>query len=170
MGSRKLYFYNITSIDFDARGKLHASSSAIINTKSAEHVQLKFVTKENFDLMNNALESYLNKTHKPQQTAPIQQNISTTSNADELLKYAELYEKGLLTKEEFDMKKAELLGVNTVDDSETEIHEEGYSLKQEYAEQNGITIVDDKPKFCPNCGTPIDEGSKFCTNCGNKLN
>ena len=33
-------------------------------------------TKENFDLMNNALESYLNKTHKPQQTAPIQQNIS----------------------------------------------------------------------------------------------
>lgn len=93
MGSRKLYFYNITSIDFDARGKLHASSSAIINTKSAEHVQLKFVTKENFDLMNNALESYLNKTHKPQQTAPIQQNISTTSNADELLKYAELYEK-----------------------------------------------------------------------------
>lgn len=170
MGSRKLYFYNITSIDFDARGKLHASSSAIINTKSAEHVQLKFVTKENFDLMNNALESYLNKTHKPQQTAPIQQNISTTSNADELLKYAELYEKGLLTKEEFDMKKAELLGANTVDDSETEIHEEGYSLKQEYAEQNGITIVDDKPKFCPNCGTPIDEGSKFCTNCGNKLN
>lgn len=170
MGSRKLYFYNITSIDFDARGKLHASSSAIINTKSAEHVQLKFVTKENFDLMNNALESYLNKTHKPQQTAPIQQNISTTSNADELLKYAELYEKGLLTKEEFDMKKAELLGANTVDDSETEIHEEGYSLKQEYAEQNGITIVDDKPKFCPNCGIPIDEGSKFCTNCGNKLN
>lgn len=44
------------------------------------------------------------------------------------------------------------------------------SLKQEYAEQNGITIVDDKPKFCPNCGIPIDEGSKFCTNCGNKLN
>ena len=57
MGTRKLYFYNITSIDFDARGKLHASSSAIINTKSAEHVQLKFVTKENFDLMNNAFES-----------------------------------------------------------------------------------------------------------------
>ena len=169
MGTRKLYFYNITSIDFDARGKLHASSSAIINTKSAEHVQLKFITKENFDLMNNAFESYLEKTHNPQQTPQIQQNIPTTSNADELLKYAELYEKGLLTKEEFEMKKAELLGTNSVDDVKTEIHEEDYSLKQEYAEQNGITIVDDKPKFCPNCGTSIDVDSKFCTNCGNKL-
>jgi hypothetical protein len=30
-------------------------------------------------------------------------------NADELLKYVELYEKGLLTKEEFETKKKELL-------------------------------------------------------------
>lgn len=33
----------------------------------------------------------------------------SVSNADELLKFAELYEKGLLTKEEFDEKKKELL-------------------------------------------------------------
>lgn len=39
-------------------------------------------------------------------------NIAPTqvvSNADELLKYAELYEKGLLTKKEFENKKKELL-------------------------------------------------------------
>ena len=158
MGSRKLYFYNITSIDYDARGKLHASSSIIINTKSAEHVQLKFVTKDNFDLMNNAYESYLEKTHNPQQTAPIQQNISTTSAADELLKYAELYEKGLLTKEEFDMKKSELL-----------------SSKQTFAEESSpideITPPIEKPKikFCPNCGYEIESDSKFCSSCGFKL-
>lgn len=168
MGTRKLYFYNITSIDFDARGKLHASSSAIINTKSAEHVQLKFVTKNNFDLMNNAFESYLEKTHNPQQIAQIQQNIPITSTADELLKYAELYEKGLLTKEEFDMKKAELLGNPPIDENEIKIHDENHSLKQEFAEQNEITL-EDKPKFCPNCGNPIDSDSNFCTNCGNKL-
>ncbi len=152
MGSRKVFFYNIASIDYDARGKLHASSSVILNTKSAEHVQLKFVSKENFDLMNNAYESYLKKTHEPQQVAPIQQNISVTSAADELLKYAELYEKGLLTKEEFDLKKEQLLNggenVNVLQESEAE---------------------EIKPLYCSNCGTLIDEGSNFCTNCGKSV-
>ena len=146
MGTRRLYFYNLTSLDFDARGRLHASSSVIINTKGAEHVQLKFITKEDFDLMNNAFESYLEKTHKPQQ------NIPTTSNADELLKYAQLYEKGLLTKEEFNMKKAELLG-NSKKDSTAQSN-----IDTEYI-----------PNFCPNCGTPVETVSNFCRNCGNRL-
>lgn len=33
---------------------------------------------------------------------------SSNDNVDILLKYAELYEKGLLTKEEFELKKQEL--------------------------------------------------------------
>ena len=33
------------------------------------------------------------------------------SDADALMKYAELYEKGLLTEEEFNAKKKELLGL-----------------------------------------------------------
>ena len=169
MGSRKIYFYNITSIDFDARGRLHASSSIIINTKGAEHIQLKFVTENDFKLMNNAFESHIEKIHRPQQTAPIQQNTPTPSSADELLKYAELYEKGLLTKDEFEMKKAELLGNSEVGEIETEINQEdSYSLKQNFMEQND-TSIENKPNFCPNCGTPIDLDSKFCSNCGNKL-
>jgi DNA-directed RNA polymerase subunit RPC12/RpoP len=153
MGTRKLFFYNITSIDFDARGRLHASSSVIINTKGAEHIQLKFITMDDFDLMNNAFESYLEKTHNPQQYIA-HQNVSTTSDADELLKYAELYEKGLLTKEEFEMKKAEILGNPITGPSETQTHDENYSLKQEFAQENDL-IIEDKPKFCPNCGTSI---------------
>ncbi len=154
MGTRKLFFYNITSLDFDARGKLHLSSSVIINTKSAEHIQLKFVTDDNFNLMNNAFESYLEKTHNPQQAVPIQQNISTTSDADELLKYAELYEKGLLTKEEFDAKKQQILNRDNI------------PLKEEYVNENEVELA---PKFCPNCGAPVEKGSNFCTDCGNKL-
>ena len=65
MGTRKLFYYNITSIDYDARGFFHASTSVIINTKSAEYVQLKSVKREDFDLMNNAFESYLEKIHNP---------------------------------------------------------------------------------------------------------
>ena len=80
---------------------------------------------------------------------PIQQNLSTTSAADELLKYAELYEKGLLTKDEFEIKKEELLNNGNAESS---------------------NIPEDKPKFCPNCGNPIeDDESKFCVNCGAKL-
>ncbi|WP_409197630.1 SHOCT domain-containing protein [Methanobrevibacter acididurans] len=41
--------------------------------------------------------------------SPLQKEEPQSSNADELLKYAELYEKGLLTKEEFEAKKKELL-------------------------------------------------------------
>ena len=110
MGSRKLYFSNIASIDYDARGVFHASSSAIINTKSAEHVQLKFVSQENYNLMNNAFSNYLDNLNKPA-PRPIQNTTinKETSNADELLKYADLFERGYLTKEEFEAKKKELL-------------------------------------------------------------
>lgn len=153
MGTRKIFFNNITSIDYDARGMLHASSSAIINTKSAEHIQLKFVNQEKFDMMNDAFEAYMEKTNNPQQTS-VQQNVSTVSAADELLKYAELYERGLLTKEEFEMKKSQLLGLDEGSDNEV-IEEES---------QDGP-----KAKFCGNCGTPVDEDSKFCMNCGAKL-
>ena len=157
MGSRKLYFYNLTSIDYDARGRLHASSSVILNTKSAEHIQLKFVTKDDFDLLNNAFESYLEKTHNFQQTVPLQQNVSTTSTADELLKYAELYEKGLLTKEEFDLKKSELLS------NEPAIVEQPTSMEE------STSIEKPKINFCPNCGSEVERDSKFCSNCGSKL-
>ena len=157
MGTRKLFFYNITSVDYDARGRLHASSSVILNTKSAEHIQLKFVTKDNFDLMNNAFESYLEKTHNPQQTAPIQQNISTTTAADELLKYAELYERGLLTKEEFDLKKSELLS------NEPSIVEQPAPIEEL------APIEEPKINFCPNCGSEVEKDSKFCSSCGSKL-
>ena len=66
------------------------------------------------------------------------------------------------------MKKAELLGNSEFNEIKTESSDETYSLKQEFVEQNDINI-EDKPKFCPNCGTPVDFDSKFCSNCGNKL-
>lgn len=147
MGTRKVFYDNITSIDFDARGKLHLSSSLIINTKSAEHIQLKNVGETNYHLLNDAFEDYIKK---PQETASIPQS----SKADDLLKYAELYEKGLISEEEFAKLKNEIIH----DGSNLDINENTKSDNEE------------KNKFCPNCGCEVELGDNFCTSCGNKIN
>ena len=147
MGLRKLFYDNITSIDFDARGKLHLSSSLIINTKSSEHVQLKNVGEDNYHLLNNAFENYI---RKPQETS----FISQSSKADDLLKYAELYEKGLINEEEFNKMKNEI------------IHGESNS---DFSEDVGLNYKEEHNNFCANCGCEVEADAKFCTSCGNKL-
>lgn len=100
MGSRKLYFKNITSINRNKTGLLHLSDKVMINTKSSERaIELVHVKEEDFNRLVEAFDKYNNQ----------EKTDSIVTNVDELLKYAELYEKGLLTKEEFTTKKKELL-------------------------------------------------------------
>ena len=105
MGMRKVYFNNVTSIDYDTAGKLGMSSSLFIHMHSGEHVQLKHITKERVDEVHKRYENFINKNSSNNNVKITQE----TSNADELLKYAELYKQGLLTEEEFEAKKKELL-------------------------------------------------------------
>ena len=105
MGMRKVYFNNVTSIDYDTSGKLGLSSSLFLNMHSGEHVQLKFISKETVDEVQQRYEKFINEKNVSN-TVQINQE---TSNADELLKYAELYKQGLLSEEEFEAKKKELL-------------------------------------------------------------
>ena len=72
---------------------------------SGEHVQLKFISKETVDEVQQRYEKFINEKNVSN-TVQINQE---TSNADELLKYAELYKQGLLSEEEFEAKKKELL-------------------------------------------------------------
>ena len=148
MGTRKIFYDNITSIDFDARGKFHLSSGMIINTKSAEHIQLKFVSEKNYNLLNDAFEEYM---RKPQET-PI---ISQSSKADDLVKYADLYEKGLISEEEFNKLKNEI------------IHGESNPNFNEDAE---LDYNEENNNFCTNCGSEVEIDAKFCPSCGNKIN
>lgn len=101
MGNRRVFYKNISSIDYDAKGKFHLSNSLFINLNSFDSVQLKNIKEKDVEEITKRYENFINNNN--------QQAQQTTSNADELLKYAELYEKGLLTKEEFDQKKHELL-------------------------------------------------------------
>lgn len=139
MGSRKIYFENIAGIDYDARGKLHLTNNIIINLKSSEHIQLKNISENWAQHITDKYEQYLSNKNNNVQSR------ESGNDVDDLMKYAELLEKGLITKEEFDMKKAEIMGTSTVSESDV------------------------SAKFCSNCGNPIVLDSKFCPNCGTQL-
>ena len=105
LGIRKVFFRNVASIDYDARGKVSLTNHLFINLKSAESVQLYNISEKDVAEVQTRFENYMAEKDTPN-TVQIKQE---TSNADELLKYAELYKQGLLSEEEFEAKKKELL-------------------------------------------------------------
>ena len=73
-----------------------------INTSSAK-LNFDFIPsgKEIVDVINNFIQKRMNNG-----------NITVAvSNADELKKYKELFDAGVITQEEFDAKKKQLLGL-----------------------------------------------------------
>lgn len=70
-------------------------------------------------------------------------NAVNGDSNDILIKYFEMFEKGLITQKEFDLKKEEVYGDNSL-------------LNQ--------------GSYCTNCGTKLVRNSNFCHNCGNKVN
>ena len=146
MGTRKIFYDNITSIDFDARGMFHASSSVIINTKSAEHIQLKFVGENNYNLLNDAFERYIKK--------PAEISIvSHSSKSDDLFKYAQLLKNDLISEDEFNILKNEIIY------GELDSNLNDYLISHEEETKN----------FCSNCGCEVESDAKFCSSCGSKL-
>ena len=100
MGSRKMYFKNITSINRNKRGLIHLSDAVMINTKSSERaIEFKYVKEEDFNMLVKTFDKYNDQ----------ERTGSVISGSDELMKYAKLYREGLLTLEEFENKKKELL-------------------------------------------------------------
>ena len=144
MGDKVIPYAKINAIDYDKAAGFHVTSSIVISVSGFNPVVMKNTTEENFRLLHDAWINFNSKSDAP---TPTIIETNKPSDADELLKYAELFEKGLLTKEEFDMKKAELMGTSNTES------------------QNN-----NAPKFCSNCGNPIDSESKFCSNCGNSIN
>ena len=72
---------------------------------------IKFTSLKNRDELHDAISNLLiERQQKPTATTTIKQEIPQ-SNADELAKYKDLMDKGIITKEEFDAKKKQLLGL-----------------------------------------------------------
>lgn len=109
MGERKIYFENIASIDYDARGKLHLSNSLIINLKSSESIQLKNIEEKMVDIINSRYNSFL---HHKNNNAVINKSKDKTNNNDPMKKIKEakeLLDMGAITEEEFNKIKAKYL-------------------------------------------------------------
>ncbi|MBQ7161516.1 MAG: SHOCT domain-containing protein [Clostridia bacterium] len=72
---------------------------------------IRFTMLKNRDEIHEAISKLLvDRQNKPVSTTTIKQEIPQ-SNADELKKYKELLESGVITQEEFDAKKKQLLGL-----------------------------------------------------------
>ena len=74
---------------------------------------IKFVMLKNRDELHETISKLLierQEKEKPAVTTTIRQEIPR-SNADELKKYKELFDSGIITQEEFNAKKKQLLGL-----------------------------------------------------------
>jgi uncharacterized membrane protein len=78
------------------------------------------------------------------------------SNADEIKKYKDLRDMGVISQEEFDIKKNQLLGFSGNVNSYL----------------NNTTNVSSSPKnyICPNCKSTINQGEATCRVCGTAFN
>lgn len=72
--------------------------------------KIKFVGIENRDEIHKAITDLLLNRQEKTKAPEIKQEVQQ-SNADELKKYKELLDSGIITQEEFDAKKKQLLGL-----------------------------------------------------------
>lgn len=102
-----ILFDHIESINVNEKTQTHMGSIVSVTLQNSYNfafrtpitLGIETLIKEKIDNRKNSLESETNNTE------------NSSSDADELMKYAELYEKGLLSEEEFNAKKKELLGL-----------------------------------------------------------
>lgn len=106
-GDKKVPYSNISSIDYDKPGTFGVTSGIDITLSGSDVIALKSIFDKSTQNFYTMLTKVVEEKKKPQPTQIIQQE--TTTNADELLKWHELYEKGVISEEEFNQKKKELL-------------------------------------------------------------
>ena len=154
----------------------------IISTISLENLQ-EYILRLRDELIENDRLVGLN-----------QQSPSSVDAASEIEKFYNLKEKGIISEEEFEIKKKELLGlsggeapqgiidsesgelpqdpVKTSESSEDIIHDESGVVQQELINaEKGVEkpIKNMEKLICPKCNSELDPGVKFCTQCGYKL-
>ena len=73
---------------------------------------IKFVFIKNCDAIHKEISNLLLKRQTENKSAqPVKQEVIQQSNADELKKFKDLLDQGIISQEEFDAKKKQLLGL-----------------------------------------------------------
>lgn len=72
---------------------------------------IKFSLIENKDSVHKAISDLLIERQEKQPVAPVVKQEIAKSDADELKKYKDLLDSGIITQEEFDTKKKQILGL-----------------------------------------------------------
>ena len=97
--------------------------------------------------------------------------IQQLSSADEIKKFKELLDLGIITQEEFDAKKKQLLGLPqqpVTTPSQTPATSNSISIeKEEEVEAEVVPIIEENGNIkCPKCGTEQKSGRNVCYRCG----
>lgn len=107
---KKIYYGNISSVEFGepsalAAGKLQFEFAGGMNYPN----NLIYFDKKDRDTMRKIYEYIDEKVREAKKGNT--QAVGTLSTADELKKFKELLDSGIITQEEFDAKKKQLLGL-----------------------------------------------------------
>lgn len=102
------------------------------------------------NILNKLIEE--NKTNTNTTESNINNTVNSEDKFEKLIKLGEMYDKGLLTDEEFASLKQELLSGNNQDATNT------------------LEEVEPLENTCVNCSAEISPDDAFCSECGTKIN
>ena len=133
-------------------------NEAIIILKSDEAIPIRAKKYQNREvIIFKAFLSILNNLIEENSSNDVIESSNNKEGSedkfDKLIKLGEMHEKGLLSDEEFNSLKKEILSEN-----------------QKYSSVESEVSVELKDNVCKNCGATNSEGSFFCSECGTKLN
>ena len=139
-----IYYKQVDHVNYsqnpDKKGFLDIKRNAVTFVMKNGDQFIMRVTADELESIKQTIDSNVKETD----------DVGRSDDDDILIKYFDMFEKGLITREEFDLKKAELYNKT----------EDNTLLKQEHVH----------PLYCSSCGNKLDENANFCPYCGNKIN
>lgn len=153
-----------TIIGFDRGKKSWGKMEFLIHTTNGNWLfRSESVFAEAVMAVINALkEYYLNNLEEEKENS---ENNDGESNIGKIIQLGEMYENGLLSKEEYISMKNELLDAHEKNNSSDNSLNQADSTEETATDNNKRN----SNKYCRNCGAKILKDSNFCMECGNPL-
>ena len=111
MAQQKLIGQNFQTVEIDNLNDVTMSTGLIMGIITIDTIKEKFnvaVNRLAATSINNKIHDVLSSLKQNKNTPTI---VQSSSSADEILKFKNLLDMGVISQEEFDKKKSELLGV-----------------------------------------------------------